>query len=101
MEAVAKKMIVRRLQAFKEITKTCAIDDIITHMMTDRVFKEEDKQAIISSLDRQEELFIRLEKAKKAEKISILDYHWQLLPWIEVELVIVTDNGIHRYIHKE
>jgi hypothetical protein len=101
MDFIAKNIVTRRLQAFREIMGSCSVLDIIEQMKIDRVFDENDKIAILGSHDKPEELFIRLEKAKKAQKINILDYRWQLLPWIEVELIIATDNGIHRYGHKE
>lgn len=101
MDYVAKSLNNRRLQGFKEILNTCTVDDIVAQMITDGVFTKEDQRRIASSSDPKETLFIALETAKKEDKIQILDYHWQLLPWIEVELVMVTNNGIHRYAHKE
>lgn len=101
MDAIAKNIVTRRLQAFREIVKTCSVVDITNQMITDGALHENDKVAILGSYDQPEELFIRLEKAKKAEKINMLDYRWQLLPWIEVELIAVTDHGIHRYTHRE
>ncbi len=101
MDFIAKSIIPRRLQAFREVVKSCSVVDIATQMLTDGVISEQDKGNIFGSYDPAETLFILLEKAKKAEKITILDYRWQLLPWIEVELIVVTEHGIHRYIHKE
>lgn len=101
MDYVAKSIIPRRLQAFRELTKSCSIVDIANQMIIDGVISDQDKVNIFGSYDQPEQLFILLEKAKKAGKITILDYRWQLLPYIEVELIVVTDHGVHRYVHKE
>jgi hypothetical protein len=101
VDYVAKSIIPRRLQAFRELTKSCSIVDIANQMIIDGVISDQDKVNIFGSYDQPEQLFILLEKAKKAGKITILDYRWQLLPYIEVELIVVTDHGVHRYVHKE
>jgi hypothetical protein len=101
VDYVAKSIIPRRLQAFRELTKSCSVVDIADQMIIDGVISDQDKINIFGSYDQPEQLFILLEKAKKAGKITILDYRWQLLPYIEVELIVVTDHGVHRYVHKE
>jgi hypothetical protein len=101
MDTVAKNLTVRRLQGFKEILKSQSVQDILHTMKNDRVFNDAELSAITTAQDVVEETFIHLEKAKKEGKITLLDFRWQLLPWVEVELILVTDVGMHRYVHKE
>jgi hypothetical protein len=101
MEVIAKNPVNRRLQGFKEVLKSQSAQDIFNTMKNDGCLTDADGIAIFGSQDPAEELFIRMEKSKKAGLINLLDYRWQLLPWIEVELIVVTNTGMHRYTHKE
>ena len=92
----------RKLQALKILlSNTYDALHIAKIMLDDNVFTNDDMEAIKTAYDRSEELFIRVEKYKKAGKLDLVHYEWSMLPNISVKISIVGPAGMREFSYGE
>lgn len=93
--------LVRRKKAFDLLTsRSIHPMDMASSLKDDGIISVADLQAIKSADDKQLELFKLIEQANKYEKISLMDYEWQMLPTQRVKLTIVSSSGVREFIYE-
>lgn len=92
----------RKLQALKLLLEnTYDAIHIAKTMKDDMVFSSDDFEKVKGAYDRSEELFMMLERAKKAGKLDLVDYEWQMLPIVSVKLTVVGPSGVREFTYGE
>jgi hypothetical protein len=101
-EPISSSRVLRRLKALEILTnRSTHVLDMADLLRADGVFSQKEFEEIKVSSSRVEYLFKALEKAKKEERLDLLDYEWQLLPTQRIVLTIVSSSGIREFRHEE
>lgn len=101
-EPISSSRVLRRLKALETlVNRSTHVLDMSNTLYADGVISQKDFEEIKVSSSKTEALFKALEKAKKEDRIDLLDYEWQLLPIQRIVLTIVSPSGIREFRHEE
>jgi hypothetical protein len=101
-EPISSSRVLRRLKALETLTtRSIHILDMADVLRADGVLSQKDFEEIKVSSSKVEALFKALEKAKKEDRLDLLDYEWQVLPTQRIVLTMVSSSGIREFRHEE
>ncbi len=83
------------------LSKSVAHSEILNFLIESKTISVEEAQKLNLESDIPLALHVLLEKLKKADKLQLLDYEWQILPKERIVLLIVTEYDRREFVYNQ
>ena len=76
-----------------------SLDDVIDFLLEEKMMKPEEVPTYRKEVNKSQYVWNLFNEAKKAEKIMLFDFEWQLLPIERIKITIVTERSSKSFHH--